>query len=159
MGPSRCTGAHSMDSAFCTLHFNDNKLLKFPSSLKTFLRKMMIWELGLSCFFPKRLQFEEPKSKTSRNPEQNKTWLLAESAGGPELTAVEPQSVHSSFRYYRYPHFLSPLEKDLNLIMGCYSQVQFVLSSRGGDDEQEPIRSSDNLDGESRQRIGRFGWC
>ncbi|PKI54384.1 hypothetical protein CRG98_025171 [Punica granatum] len=77
------------------------------------LLKNMVWDLlGLSsCFLPTSSTSSSSSPSSSRNQkkahgrglkkqslEQNKAWLLAES-GGPELTGVEPQSVHSSFRF------------------------------------------------------------
>ncbi|KAI4388927.1 hypothetical protein MLD38_001214 [Melastoma candidum] len=64
------------------------------------LRKM-VWDLGLSCFLPR----DGVGKGKDRNFEHNKAWLLAESgggaggAGGMLTGAVEPHSVHSSFRF------------------------------------------------------------
>lgn len=60
----------------------------------------MVWNLGLSCFLPSSSRSQDGKPQVGQNHtlEQNKTWLLADS-GGAELTGVDPQSVHSSFRF------------------------------------------------------------
>ncbi|XP_030461126.2 probable serine/threonine-protein kinase PBL7 [Syzygium oleosum] len=61
--------------------------------------RSMIWDLGLSCFLPENGHSDENDDE-DRNLEHNKAWLLAESGGcGARLTSVDPQSVHSSFRF------------------------------------------------------------
>lgn len=60
----------------------------------------MVWDLGLSCFFPSsfRRQDGKPQGGKSQSLDQNKTWLL-EDSGGAELSGADPHSVHSSFRF------------------------------------------------------------
>lgn len=55
------------------------------------LFQKMIFELGLSCFFPFLKDERDREIK-----DHNKAWLLAES--GAEMNSTDPQSVHSSFR-------------------------------------------------------------
>lgn len=110
---------------------------------------MMIRQLGISCFLPKKAQIEDANSK-NRSLEQNKTWLLAESGGcggGAELTAVEPQSVHSSFRF----SFCSQVEVEtMNFNPSTAATILMVNLGSGVDDsdgvEQQRWRRIESLE-------------
>ncbi|KAK4747626.1 hypothetical protein SAY87_014212 [Trapa incisa] len=76
--------------------------------IKTIIGKM-VWDFGLSCFFSpadKRSRDQMTEEGNQTNMENNRAWLLAESAdgsdgdgGGAALNNADPQSVHSSFRF------------------------------------------------------------
>ncbi|KAF8030648.1 hypothetical protein BT93_E2939 [Corymbia citriodora subsp. variegata] len=86
--------APNTPSAFGHYFYEPNEFKKVRPSLRS-----MIWDLGLSCFLPKGGHSDENDDK-DQNLEHNKAWLLAESGGcGARLTSVDPQSVHSSFRF------------------------------------------------------------
>ncbi|KAI3407822.1 Protein kinase domain-containing protein [Psidium guajava] len=86
--------APNTPSSFGHYCFEPTEFKKVRPSLRN-----MIWDLGLSCFLPKSGHSDEDDDK-DQNLEHNKAWLLAESGGcGARLTSVDPQSVHSSFRF------------------------------------------------------------
>ncbi|KAI7754160.1 hypothetical protein M8C21_005106 [Ambrosia artemisiifolia] len=82
-------------------HFNNKQV---NHKFKTFFHKL-IYNIGLSCFFPTLTNPNKDglitNNKMVTNVENNKAWLLAESGGcvAAELANVEPHSVHSSFRF------------------------------------------------------------
>lgn len=118
--PDTCAIVPSTTNNTTNTHFDDQRFKK--------LLHKMIWEFGLSCFFPKSLNSCKDK-KNDKNCEHNKAWLLAETAGtGAELTNADPHSVHSSFRF----SFCSQIElESMKKNNSCSATVLMVNLDNG----------------------------
>ncbi|KAF8407654.1 hypothetical protein HHK36_006787 [Tetracentron sinense] len=108
-----CSQGNCIDSKETLSYPNGSKIKAIRSSVmaddeletKTVFRNM-IWELGFGCVLPvrrrrsSRRRDQEEEKRNENCLEHNKAWLLAESGGcDPEVANVDPQSVHSSFRF------------------------------------------------------------